>query len=308
MGSSTYSWNGPNGFTSTLQNPTIGSVTTAASGTYSVTATENGCTGSAGTTSVTINQTASAPIAGNNSPLCSGQDLSLTASTIASATYSWSGPNSFTSTLQNPTISGVSTSDAGTYTVNATVGGCTGPDATTIVTINQTPSAPVAGSNSPICSGQTLSLTASTIGGATYNWNGPLSFTSALQNPTIAAASTGRSGTYSVTASTGGCTSSVATTSVTVNPTPAIVAGANSPVCTGNTLSLTSTTVAGATYSWNGPFSFTSTLQNPTIPAVSSVNAGNYTVTATSAAGCVSNNAIKNVVVTAPISVSAGAD
>ncbi|MBI3501119.1 MAG: PKD domain-containing protein [Bacteroidetes bacterium] len=307
-GSPSYSWNGPNGFTSASQNPTIASVTTAANGTYSVTATENGCTGPAATTSVTINQTPSAPTAGNNSPICSGSTLSLTASTITGATYSWNGPNGFSSTLQNPTIASASTSDAGTYTVNATVSGCTSTDATTSVTINQTPSSPTAGSNSPVCSGKILSLTASTISGATYSWSGPLSYTSTSQNPTISSVTTAMSGTYSVTALVGGCGSSTATVSVTINQTPVISAGANSPVCTGSTISLSATTISGATYNWSGPNSFTSTLQNPTIASATSANAGNYTVTATSSAGCISNNAIKNVIVTQGITANAGAN
>ena len=51
----TYSWTGPNGFASALQNPSIASVTTAASGTYYVTATVSGCTSAAGTTEVMVN-------------------------------------------------------------------------------------------------------------------------------------------------------------------------------------------------------------------------------------------------------------
>src|SRR5207253_1861064 len=47
----------------------------------SVTATVPGCpTSSAGTTSVTINQTPSAPTVTSNSPVCAGNNISLTAS------------------------------------------------------------------------------------------------------------------------------------------------------------------------------------------------------------------------------------
>jgi hypothetical protein len=60
------------------------------------------------------------------------------------------------------------------------------------------------------------------------------------------------------------------------------------PVCVGSTLSLFAKTLTGATYSWTGPNSFTSSTQNPTIANVSSVNAGTYTVTVTSSTGCVS--------------------
>jgi len=51
----TYNWTGPNGFTSTNQNPSIANVTAAAAGVYNVTATVGGCTSSAGTVTVTVN-------------------------------------------------------------------------------------------------------------------------------------------------------------------------------------------------------------------------------------------------------------
>ena len=41
-------------------------------------------------------------------------------------TYSWTGPNGFTSTDQNPVITGAPTSASGLYTVVATTGGCSG--------------------------------------------------------------------------------------------------------------------------------------------------------------------------------------
>jgi hypothetical protein len=57
-GGNSYSWVGPNGFSSGDQNPSITSATTAASGTYTVTVTDaNSCTGTA-TTDVTVNQQA----------------------------------------------------------------------------------------------------------------------------------------------------------------------------------------------------------------------------------------------------------
>src|SRR5437868_4464742 len=116
--------------------------------------------------------------------------------------------------------------------------------------INQTPTSPTAGSNSPICAGTDLSLTASSTG-ATYNWNGPSSYTSTFQNPVIVAAGTSASGNYSVTTTTAGCTSPVGTVSVTVNPIPlAPTVSSNAPICLGQDLSLSSVGGGGATYSW----------------------------------------------------------
>jgi hypothetical protein len=75
------------------------------------------------------------PTAGNTGPYCAGGTISLTASTIADATYSWTGPNGYTSTAQNPTIPNATTAMSGTYSVTATVTGVTSPAGTTIVTV-----------------------------------------------------------------------------------------------------------------------------------------------------------------------------
>jgi hypothetical protein len=71
--------------------------------------------------------------AGNNGPVCNGSTLSLSATTVASATYAWTGPNSFTSSLQNPTRS-FSAANAGIYTLQVTAGGCTTTAYTTVAT------------------------------------------------------------------------------------------------------------------------------------------------------------------------------
>ncbi len=61
-------------------------------------------------------------------------------------------------------------------------------------------------------------------------------------------------------------------------------ANSNSPVCSGNTLNLTSSGVIS--YRWIGPNGFTSNAQNPTIPNASTAMTGDYTVTVTAASGC----------------------
>ena len=80
------------------------------------------------------------------------------------------------------------------------------------------PASPVATNNGPLWAGMTLNLTASTVPGATYSWTGPNGFTSTNQNPAITNAATNIAGLFSVTASIGGCASTPALTSVTVNP------------------------------------------------------------------------------------------
>src|SRR5439155_21926133 len=44
------------------------------------------------------------PTPSNNGPICAGSTLNLTTAAVSGATYTWAGPNGFTSTLQNPSI------------------------------------------------------------------------------------------------------------------------------------------------------------------------------------------------------------
>ena len=132
----TYAWTGPSGFTSTQQNPSISNAQVANSGTYSVTATVNGQTSAAGTTVVTVNAIPPAPTASNNGPITAGATLNLYASTVAGATYAWTGPNGFSSSAQNPSISNAQVANSGTYSVTATVNGCASAAGTTIATVN----------------------------------------------------------------------------------------------------------------------------------------------------------------------------
>src|SRR5204863_8851341 len=131
--------------------------------------------GSPASTSATvpINPPPATPTASNPGPYCAGGTISLSTSTVASATYAWTGPNGFTSSLQNPTRSNAATADAGTYSVTVTVGGCTSAAGTTNVVVNATPATPTASNTGPYCTGGTISLSTPTVASATYAWTGP---------------------------------------------------------------------------------------------------------------------------------------
>src|SRR5205085_2184896 len=175
------------------------------------------------------------------------------------------GRTTSTPPCRNPTRANATTADGGTHSVKITVGGCPSAAGTTNVVVNPTPATPIASNSGPYCAGATISLSTPLVAGASYSWTGPNGFTSTLQNPTRANATTADTGTYSVTITVSGCTSAAGPTNVVVNPTPATPAASNGgPYCVGATISLSTPAVAGATYAWTGPNGFTSTLQNPT--------------------------------------------
>jgi gliding motility-associated-like protein/uncharacterized repeat protein (TIGR01451 family) len=88
--------------------------------------------------------------------------------------------------------------------------------ATITIVVNPMPVA-VANSNSPICIGSPINLTAQTVAGGIYSWSGSNGFVSASQNPVITSATTADAGTYSLTVSSNGCTSASSIASIVVN-------------------------------------------------------------------------------------------
>src|SRR5690606_19609061 len=126
--------------------------TTANAGTYSVTISVSGCSSAAGSTTLVVNPAPIAPAVSSNGPVCQGNPINLTAPLVSGATYSWSGPAGFSSTLQNPTIASATLSNAGIYSLQITSGGCSSiAPASTNVVVNPTPVGATASSNTPVC-------------------------------------------------------------------------------------------------------------------------------------------------------------
>ncbi len=80
------------------------------------------------------------PQVSNNGPLCVGETLELYATDATGATYEWTGPAGFFSTLQNPTRPNVVLGYAGDYQVVITIDGEVSDPAITTVVINPNPS------------------------------------------------------------------------------------------------------------------------------------------------------------------------
>ncbi len=90
-----------------------------------------------------------------NITMCGGGNVNLTAAPLSGATYSWSGPNGFTSSLQNPVISNATSASSGTYSLTYIKNGCSAT-VTTGVAIN--PAAADVGQNSVLPSALTTGL------------------------------------------------------------------------------------------------------------------------------------------------------
>ncbi|HEY3384960.1 MAG TPA: hypothetical protein VGK46_00530, partial [Saprospiraceae bacterium] len=205
----TYAWTGPNGYTSTVQNPLDATMP----GMYSLIITADGCPSQVAQTNV-IFSTPPDATATNTGPYCQGTPIALFGNTTTPGTsisYSWTGPNGYTSNAQNPTdaVAG------GVYNLVVLVDGCLSQVTPTTVIVNSI-TQPVITGPASFCIGSTATLDAGP-GYMSYLWS------NASTNQTLVV---NTSGTYLVTVSdANNCT---ATASFTTSEIPSLT-----PVITG---------------------------------------------------------------------------
>jgi gliding motility-associated-like protein len=171
----------------------------------------------------------------NNSP-CIGDPLDLfLIGDSTGATYSWTGPGGFTSTLQDPIIFPSTFADSGWYKVIRIAGPVADTDST-FVHIYPLPVVH-ATSNAPLCAGpiDTLDLFANPpAAGETFSWTGPLGFTSTMEYPILPSFSTVDTGFYTVVATTMyGCKAEDSTHVTVVTPPPAPMITGPTSYCQG---------------------------------------------------------------------------
>jgi hypothetical protein len=238
----------------------------------------NGCTATSALTTVTVNPIPVATItASGTTNICSGTSVNLSAPTAGS--YLWSN---------GATTQYIAASLAGAYTVTVTTAGCSATSASTTVNVNQSPTANVTASGpTSFCQGGTVSFTANAGNGYGYLWN---------DGSTTASITANTSGNYSVTVTNQiGCSTTSVINAVVVNPIPTatITASGSTTICSGSPVSLSAP--VGGSYLWN---------TGATTQAINASNAGNYTVTVSTLAGCSATSAPTTVIVNALPSAS----
>lgn len=278
ISNATYVWSGPGGFSSGLQAPTA-TATTAGNQTYNLFIVVNGCTSATATANVLVNPAPNTPNFTTNSPVCVGNNLTFNGPTVAGATYLWTGPGGYTNNTEDFTLTNVNLGMTGTYSLSVVVNGCTSAVASQVVTVNG-PITPSFFAPPSVCEGATINFDAVNIPGAIYHWNGPLGFTSNLEDPSIPAATFFNGGTYSLYVEAGGCSSSLATTDVIVIPTGPPPFTTNSPICAGDTIHLSSTFQDSLlTYYWTGPNGWSDTTTgSPFIANSTTAMSGTYSL------------------------------
>ncbi len=223
---------------------------TVISGAITVNASFNGCDAVAQTFNININLTPSITI-NSNSPICVNATLNLTST--GGNTYSWQGPSGFTSTSQNPILMNATSAMSGTYTLTVTeaTGNCQSTSTISVI-IHPLPVVSAI-SNSPICIGGTINLSANANNVIGFSWVGPNNFSSTSFNPSISNATLAMAGNYTLTVqNTEGCfNASVINVSVLTLPLPPVVSAIR--LCQNTTAQpLVAIPDAGGNLNWYG--------------------------------------------------------
>jgi gliding motility-associated-like protein len=296
-GATSYTWL-PSGNTTsaTVETPTVNT-------TYTVIG-ANGVCSSTSTVDVFVTPLPANLVASVSASItCSVPTVTLTgSSTSTNVSYAWSGPGSFTSTIQSPTVN---IQGVYTFSVIDNITGCIASVTLNVPTDSSIPSVTATTSGSITCASSSVTLNASTTStNVAYLWNGPGSFTTTSQTFT-----TTQFGNYTVTVTDLSSTcSTTALVSVGIHTNVIVTASITPATCTGSvsnndgTISLSNFTVtdrydyvAGITYTGTANYAtastiavsgiVTNTLANPTGTVA-------YTIRLFDANGCIKDTTL----------------
>jgi len=222
---------------------------------------------------------------GGNATCLTTQVTLMGSSSTPGVTYSWAGPNGFSSNLQNPTVSA-----QGNYVLTVTgTNGCT-RTATAVVSENKVPPTVAASTNGTLncnASSVLLSGAGSSVGSQyTYNWT--TTDGNILSGETTLTPTVNQGGTYllTVTNANNGCTSTASTIVVQLLPVTSQISSTNVPCFGGATGSATVSANGGNgsyTYQWSN---------GQTTATAANLTAGNYSVVVTDGNGCTSSQSV----------------
>ncbi len=275
----TYTWTGPNGFSSDSLSPSV-----TVPGTYFVTVTDsiNGCTTS---TTVTVSGDLATPNATTAGGIitCTQGTVTITGSTsTAGSLLHWNGPGGFQSSLDS-----VSVNTVGDYILTVTApNGCSSTSIAQVTPDIDLPNA-VAQGGTLNCMIQAVTLEGSTSTPNTaYIWNGPNGFNSNLLDTSVS-----NEGVYTfyVTNIATGCTAQAsAFVYLDTAPPDVLTTGATITCTTLQPAIKANALTNGVAYFWIGPHNFSSDVQNPIVSEI-----GDYFVTVTDPSnGCTASSAV----------------
>jgi len=253
-------------------------ISPTASGAYSVTVTNNGCSATSAATSVNVIPTPSASITASG-PLtfCDGGSVTLSAPSGNGFTYAWSNG----SIAQN-----ITSAVSGSFSVTVSNSfGCSSTSSVVAVTVNPLPAISAISGPSTICMGNSGNFTHAVSGGIYSVANTAVvavGQASGAITP-VAPGSTLVTYTYS---NAFGCSNAVTQTfSVNPSPTASISPLGATTFCQGGSVDIQASTGASS-YLWSN---------GATTPTISATTSGAYTVVVSNAFGCTATSNAINV-------------
>jgi len=295
----TYVWR-RNG--TSISGATGSTYTASVAGAYTLVVSNGGCSTTSSTTTVTIGAAPAASITvGGATSFCTGGSVLLSGNTGTGYTYVWKRGGVV---IGGATSSMYSANVAGNYTLTVSNGGCTTTSSATAVSVTAGPLATItANGTTSFCTGGSVVLSSNTGSGYAYLWkrNGTAISGASSSNYTASIA-----GSYTVTITTGSCSSTSLTTIVAVGtqPTATITPAGATAFCSGGSVVLNSTTGTGYTYAWRRDGA---TIGGATSSTYTANAAGSYTVVVTSS-GCSQTSAARVITVYAGPTVTCTAN
>jgi gliding motility-associated-like protein len=219
----------------------------------------------------------------NNQTICTGQIAELIATAaLSGGTFIWSN------SVQNDTLQ-VSPTTTTNYSVTYNLNGCISPPVNALVTVNPVPTVGV--NNSTICSGNNTTITAiPNLLGGTFYWGSPGVVGGSSQTITPL-----NDTTLSVYYVLNGCSSAVATSSITVNPLPIATFSASvTQGCSPLSVTLTAADASNNTYNWSTSNALTST--GPQTSLLFQMNGGFDVTLTTTLNGCSVTESLYNYI------------
>ncbi len=219
-------------------------------GTYYATKFANGCESARIPVSITVTATPAAPTASAQS-FCSASNPTVANLTPSGTSIRW---NTTSSLVTGIPLASTTPINSGTYYVSQVINGCESSRTTVNVTINATPSLPVAASTVNYTVGDTATTLTATTGGNGLLWYATAtggSFTSTAPTPSTTTAGSTSYWVSSINTTTG-CESARVEIVVIVNNriTNAPTTNFTTQVYTGNDKNLSTLQVTGSTIKW----------------------------------------------------------
>jgi gliding motility-associated-like protein len=247
-------------------------------------------------------------VAGNDIIFCSGASGTIGSGSTSGYTYSWTPSTGLTApTGSSSTVSLTNTTTANdtvSYILTTTWFGCTAKDTAKVI-VKPIPTAN-AGSNLFLCSGVNGQIGSISTSGYNYTWTPATGLSNPnLSNPTVSLTNNGITTDtifYFLNTDLAGCQNND-TVRVVVAPVPTANAGLDQSYCSGQTISVGSTTTAGYLYSWSPATGLSTPTSSTSTVTLTNTTTANDTVSyilTTTWFGCIDKDTVKVIVKPVP--------